>query len=356
MPPQYWPQTALLHDHLDGSRPLLNILPELHLLSRKEYPFDPWASHHEQVKKWFKDPQVDIVKKFSITTGGMQSVETIVLAAKTYVQTRARQGFKYCEVTIAPQYHVLGGLSIQEVIGALIEGVKEGEKEHPKIEVNLLASVGREVEPEKAVELVEAFAECDRNYVVGVGLVCDEGGNPPEKHDPMFRRAHKLGMKTDCHAGEWCHLPKPFVGIKVIDTPTWREYQRVLMRNVYTAVFQLGADRISHAIPLAYDHSTFRGEVLKRVLEKNIPVLGCPGSNYDSGLIPNMTYLGIRRLLELGVEYSIHPDDDLFQPDLDEVFQRCNDEYRFIEEEKKQLLANPWLSRFGNRKNHPTQT
>ena len=101
-----WNQTATLHDHLDGSRPLLDILPELHRLSGIEYRFNPARDHFEQVQRWFKDPQIDIVKKFGVTTGVMQTPETLRLAAKTYVLYRAQQGLKYCEATIAPQYHV----------------------------------------------------------------------------------------------------------------------------------------------------------------------------------------------------------------------------------------------------------
>ncbi len=207
----YWPQTALLHDHLDGSRPLLKIMPELARLSGEKYLFDPTRDHHGQIKRWFSDPQIDIVKKFSVTTGVMQTPETIMLAARQYVRYRALQGFKYCEATIAPQYHVFKGLTEEEAVQAFVEGIKEGEKDFPDVEVNLLFSVGREVSPEEGIRLVEVAAECDRNYVVGVGLVCDEAKDPPEKHEPMFRRAKQLGLKRTCHAGE-CSLPIFFCG------------------------------------------------------------------------------------------------------------------------------------------------
>ena len=48
----------------------------------------------------------------------------------------------------------------------------------------------------------------------------------------------------------------------------------------------------------------------------------------------------------------LNPDDDFFQPELNEVFQMCDDAYRFTDEEKQKLLQNPWLTRFGNRKEH----
>jgi adenosine deaminase len=352
MPASSWPQTALIHDHLDGSRPLLKILPRLTRLSGRTYRFNPSLHHHNQVRDWFKDPQIDIVRKFSVTTGVMQSIETIVLAAKTYVEVRAQQGLKYCEATIAPQYHVFGGLSIREVVEAFIEGIQLGELEFPDIEVNLLFAVGREVEPEKGVELVEIANQCNKNYVVGISLVCDEGAHPPEKHEPMFRRAKQLGFKTTCHAGEWCHLPVPFKSQSPEINELIRKYQRILLQNMYTAVYQLEVDRIGHAIPLAYDNVLFRGQLLNTIIKNGIAIEGCPGSNLDSGLIPHTTYLGIRKLLKLGVMYSINPDDDLFMPDINETFRMCDDEYQFTEEEKRKLLRNPWLSRFGNRKEH----
>lgn len=102
-----WPQKAVLHDHLDGSVTLVPILPKLFELSGKKYPFDPLGDIRGDMAKLFKDPQINIVQKFSNTTGVMQSKETLSLAAESYVRVRAQQGLEYCEATVAPQYHVL---------------------------------------------------------------------------------------------------------------------------------------------------------------------------------------------------------------------------------------------------------
>lgn len=335
----HWPQKALLHDHLDGSNTLVPILPRLFELSGKKYPLDPFGDVHIDMAKLFKDPQIDIVQKFSNTTGVMQSRETLSLAAENYVRVRNLQGLEYCEATIAPQYHVFGGLTEKEVIEALIEGIKKGETNLPNLEVNILFTVGREVSSEEAVRLVNFAGECDRNYVVGIGLVCDESAHPPEKHRAMFKRAKELGFKTTCHAGEWCHHP--------FQKPDWKRDRDWLLRNIRIAVYDLEVDRLGHAIPLAYDRYLIRA-----VLERNICVEGCPASNLSSSLIPNTQYLEIRELLEAGILYSLNTDDDLFMPNLDEVFQICNDEYYFTEEEKAKLINNAWLSRFGNRKDH----
>ncbi len=336
----YWQQEVLLHDHLDGSFTLASVIPQLFELSGKKYPFNRHGDVHNDIAKLFKDPHINIVDKFSNTTGVMQSRETLSLAAENYVRVRARQGFKYCEATIAPQYHIFGGLTIAEVVESLIEGIKSGESKFTDIEVNLLFTVGREVSSEEAVRLINIANECDRDYVVGIGLVCDEAANPPEKHTLMFKRAKELGFKTTCHAGEWCHLHP--------QKPDWERDKNWLIRNIRVAIYDLQVDRIGHAIPLAYDPF-----LVDAIVERKIGIEGCPGSNLVSGLIPNTSYLKVRDLLKAGVLYSLNPDDDLFMPSLSEVFQMCNDEYHFTDEEKKKLLLNPWLTRFGNRKRVP---
>lgn len=331
-------QTVLLHDHLDGSYPLMAVLPELFRLSGKEYPFrGNLKEQHAAVKAIFANPQIDIVERFSNTTGVMQSRETLTLAAEAYTRVRAEQGFLYCEATVAPQYHTFAGLKEQEVVAALIEGIKRGEERYPEIEVNLLFTVGREVAPEEGMRLAECAAECDRNYVVGIGLVCDEAAHPPEKHISMFKRAKELGFKTTAHAGEWVNVPPA--------EPDPERDRDKLLKNIATAVMDLGVNRVGHAIPLAYSM-----DLMKLVEQWKIGVELCPGSNLTSGLIPNTGYIRIRELLQAGVLCSINPDDDLFLPDYFETMELCNKEYAFTAAELEEFNRNAWLTRFGKRK------
>lgn len=323
-----------LHDHLDGSRPLLRVLPQLFEISKKKWPFNSEEPLFDQVKRLFKDPQIDIVQKFANTTGVMQTRETLSLAAEAYVLGRAQEGYYYCEAIIAPQYHTFGGLSVPEVLDALVEGIKRGEKQHPRIEVNLLASVGREVSSKEAVELVYQFAESDRKYVPGVNLVCDEAAHPPEKHLDMFEVAKERGFMTSCHAGEWVKVPHDF-----------KRDRKKLLRNIGMAVYALRADRVGHATALAFSQ-----DLVCHIAENNIGVEGCPGSNLDSGLIRDVGELKIRDLLQREVLYSLNQDDDLFMPTLEEVVALCDESYAFTSVEKDRMALNAWKTRFGRRK------
>jgi adenosine deaminase len=335
--PGNWPQTALLHDHGDGSKTVLSKLQELYKLAGLQFPLQGSSSLPElyiKVRRWFHNSNIDIVKRFGLVTNVLQQHRSLVLFAQNYVSERAQQGYTYCEMTIAPQYHTKKGLTEKEVVSALIEGIKLGEKEYPKIEVNILFSIGREVASEEAVSLVNIAGECDRDYVVGIGLVCNEAAHPPEKHAAMFRRAKELEFYTTCHAGEW-----------VDNNPDFERDLPLLLKNIRTAVVDLGVNRVGHATALAYD-----SELIKRVVDNQIGIEGCPGSNFDSGLIPDTACLKIRELLEANVIYSLHPDDDLFLPDLETTFALCDKEYRFTEEEKQKLLRNAWTAKFGGRK------
>lgn len=333
-----WGQEVLLHDHLDGTKALMPVLRRLFEMSGRAYPFgkngnDEWG----EVKAVFQNPHINIPERFSNTTGVMQSRETLALAAESYTRARAEQGFRYCEATIAPQYHVFSGLTEEEIISTLIDGIKAGEEKYPEIEVNLLFTVGREVSPEEGVRLVETAARCDRNYVVGIGLACNEDQHPPEKHVPMFRRAKELGFKTTAHAGEWVNIHPA--------KPSPERDRDKLLKNILSAMMDLGVNRIGHAIPLAYSP-----DLMKLVKDRGIGIELCPGSNLTCGLIPNMSYLRIRGLLRAGVLCSINPDDDLFLPDLDETFELLQKEYNFSDEELRQFNRNAWKTRFGRRK------
>ena len=155
----------------------------------------------------------------------------------------------------------------------------------------------------------------------------------------MFRRATELDLKKACHADEWVHHSN--------QEPNFRKDLPLLLKNAWTAVFNLQIDRGEHFRSLAYDH-----ELTKIIIDKSIAITGCPSSYITSELLPNndVRHLMLRELLDKGVLYSINPDDDLFMEDVHETFERCDDAYHFTQDEKTKLRMNAWNSRFGRRK------
>lgn len=334
--------------HLDGSRALFSILPYIHTLSGKKYPFNQWARHHGQIIDWFSDVHRDIVEKFKITTGVMQNPVSIFTAAEEYVVYYARKGFESLKPTLAPQYCVYGDkytpnglLTEKDVAEILIAGMKEGQERVKRemgrdIKVQLLFGIGREISSDESVRLVRVAARCDPEDIAGITLVCNEPQNPPEKHLEAFMLAKSLGIRERrCHV-EWVkdrldeekNTPEKIL-------KNYEEDKPQLRRNLETVIFKLEATHIDHAFSLP-EHDDLIDEVAKR----EIGITVCPGSSMFTKLINEVGILQLRKLLERGVRLSLDSDDDLFMMDLDEVFQLCNDFYRFTTEEIQQLNQN----------------
>ena len=348
MSAQYSGIDILLHDHLDGAFPLNSSLVPLYVLNRLPIPIG--TNLVNKVLNNFRDPHADILQAFSHVISLMQSWETIFYAAKNHVIIRARQGIKYDEFMLAPQYHLQGEFkeeakidpvrAMARVIEAVVAGIKAAEEEYPKIEANFLVAIGRELDPNQAMKVLQAVETSDRDYVVGFNLVCDESQHPPEKHIATYEYAAAAEINADCHVAEWVRRPN--------QKPDFERDLPALLRNLRTAFLRLkNLKRAGHCTALGYDP-----EMMKFAIDHNIGITYCPGSNLQGGNIPNIKALRLRYVLGAGVLASINPDDDFFQPNIHQVSQMCDDEYRFNKEERNKLRLNAWNTRFGHRKQH----
>lgn len=343
MPTPYWPQTALLHDHGDGANPLGNILIQLQMMAGMKV--DPRQDYAQIYRQRFSDVHSNIIEAFSHINKLLQTWDALYLAMWNHVTNRAKQGFLYNEVMFAPQYHCLGGLTPKKVVEALVAGIKKAEEDYPDMEANLLFAIGRELRPQKAIKLLRILEQCDRRYVVGANIVCDENKFPPERHRKTIEYALNTEINLEVHVSEWICRPKQAPNFKR-DLPMLIKNLRVVL-DLFSRFKSKAKRRLGHAIALAYDE-----ELINFVVDEQIGVTGCPGSNFQGCNIPNLGTLRIEEMLDRGVLWSMNPDDDFFQPNLTQVFQMCNNEYRFTQEEKQKLLKNPWLSKFGNRKEY----
>lgn len=354
MPAPYCGIDCLLHDHVDGAFPIGAILPWLYIRNGKIVPRGVDLARVVRAK--FLNPHADILEAFSHTTGLLQDNDTIYEAVKNHVVIRARQGIQYDELMLAPQYHLFGEFSNEakldpikamwRVIDSVVAGIQDGEATCPGIEANLIVAIGRELPWEKAIEVLKAVERSNRNYAVGWNLVCDESAFPPELHAKTFEYAESAEINTDMHASEWVRKPEQAPDFDR-DLPILIGNLRTVM-NMYMNSKSKTKKRIGHGIALPY-----AGDLMAVARDLGIGITGCPGSNLQGGNIPNLLALKIREMLKFGILWSMNPDDDFFQPNINETYQVCNDVYRFTPEDKQQMRRNAWLTRFGNRKPLP---
>ncbi len=343
------------HDHMDGAICVLSILEDLYKLSGLELPkevrdYQNLAELKDNLRRWYASPQIDIERKFRIVTNVMQNPDTLFLIAENHVRVRAAQGLRYVDAICAPEYAVRGdkksaaNLTVKEGIAALIEGIKSGEKKYPGIEVNLVCAFDRSNTPERAVELVDIFSECDRDYVVATDMVCDEATYGPQIHIPAFKRAKERGLRRNCHAAEWVKNRPD--GEKETAEQIMRNFQEDLpgrLVNLRTALFELEADFINHGLGLFLDR-----QLMEFMAKRKIGVSVCPGNYIASKLVPRVDAIGIPILLEAGVPVVIDVDDDLMFDGIEPVVKMCG----LAPEQVSKLNRNAWMTRPGNRKQH----
>lgn len=151
------------------------------------------------------------------------------------------------------------------------------------IRCGLIITIVRERGPDEAEQRVrEAIASGDCG-VVGIDLAGDEQNYPPALFTRAVGQARGAGLGITVHAGE-------FAG----------------PASIWTAVYQLGAQRIGHGIRSADD-----ADLLDYLRDHRVALEICPTSNLSLGLCSSMEALPLRRLMDAGVPVTVNSDDPL---------------------------------------------
>jgi len=146
---------VLLHEHLDGGlRPstLIELADEIGYVGLPTH--DPG-----ELATWFKPAPgqgdrslVRYLEAFDHTVAVMQTAVAIERIAAESVEDLAADGIVYAEVRFAPEQHLQGGLTLDEVVDAAVAGVNRASEERP-IVVGLLLSAMRQAA--RSVEIAE---------------------------------------------------------------------------------------------------------------------------------------------------------------------------------------------------------
>ena len=193
-----------LHDHLDGGlrpRTVLELAEPVGL----QLPADDEAG----LAAWFSKQSdsgelVEYLKTFDLTIGVMQTREGLVRVAREFVEDLAADGVIWGEIRWAPEQHLARGLSLDETVEAVQEGLDQG--------VDAAASTGHRI---RVGQLVTAMRQNDRSQeiaelalrhrdrgVVGFDIAGPEKGFPPSRFREAFDFLLRESFPVTVHAGE----------------------------------------------------------------------------------------------------------------------------------------------------------
>jgi len=193
-----------LHDHLDGGlRP--QTIVELSESIGHKLP----RTNAADLAIWFSEQcnsgsLVKYLETFEHTVAVMQNKEGLERVAYEAVLDLAREGVIYAELRWAPEQHLNGGLSLDQTVEAVQDGLERGMEEVANrggfIRTGQIISAMRHAD--RSLEIAELAVRHRNNGVVGFDIAGPEKGFLPSRHKVAFDYLASELFPVTVHAGE----------------------------------------------------------------------------------------------------------------------------------------------------------
>jgi adenosine deaminase len=283
---------VLLHDHLDGG---LRPATIVELARERGYSALP-TSDPGELGAWFRrgaDRQnLELyLEGFAHSVGVMQSRDALVRVAAECVEDLASDGIVYAEVRFAPELHLEDGLTLDEAVEAVLEGVRIGSAGRP-ITVGTLLTAMRTAA--RSLEIAELAVRHRDEGVVGFDIAGAEAGYPPSRHLDAFHYIARENFHFTIHAGEGFGLP-----------------------SIWEALQWCGAERLGHGVRIVDDITVqpngrvALGRLAAYVRDRRIPLEMCPTSNVHTGAVASIREHPIDLLRRLRYRVTVNTDNRL---------------------------------------------
>src|SRR5690606_14080693 len=194
------------------------------------------------------------------------------------------------EVRMAPELCLKAGLTLQEVLDAILKGFEEGSK-GTDLTIGTICSAMRTAA--MSLQIAElAVANRDRG-VVGFDIAGAEAGYPPTRHLDAFQYVMRENFHSTIHAGEAFGLP-----------------------SIWEAVQYCGAARLGHGVRIVDDitgepGADQLGRLAAYVRDRRICLELCPTSNVNTGVCASIAEHPIGLLRRLRFRVTLNTDNRL---------------------------------------------
>ena len=284
---------VLLLDHLDGGVRPETVVDIAREIGYAELP----APDAPTLAKWFRDSADSgslerYLETFAHTVAVMQTADGLARVAREAAEDLADDGVVYAEIRWAPEQHTEDGLSLDEVVDAVLAGFREGEQaaaERGKsIRVGAIATAMRHAARSREIaELAVAYRD---KGIVGFDIAGAEAGFPPTRHLDAFEYLRRENFHFTIHAGEAFGLP-----------------------SIWEAIQWCGTDRLGHGVRIVDDITAggALGRLAQYVRDKRIPLEMCPSSNVQTGAAESIAEHPIGLLRKLQFRVTVNTDNRL---------------------------------------------
>jgi adenosine deaminase len=288
---------VLLHDHLDGG---LRASSVVELALQTGYDALP-TTDVDALGRWFRAAASSgslerYLETFAHTVAVMQTPQALSRVAAECAEDLAADGVVYAEVRYAPEQHVERGLTLEQVVEAVLEGFAEGERRAAaagrRIRVGTLLTAMRHAA--RSQEIAELTIRYRDQGVVGFDIAGAEAGFPPTRHLDAFEYLRRENSHFTIHAGEAFGLP-----------------------SIWEALQWCGADRLGHGVRIIDDievdgqGAVRLGRLASYVRDVRVPLEMCPSSNVQTGAAASIAEHPLGLLRRLSFRVTVNTDNRL---------------------------------------------
>src|SRR6201996_631641 len=222
---------------------------------------------------------LDFLRTYDLAASVIRTGEDYRDITYEYLGACAAGGAIYVELTASPDHARLVGLSDEEHLEAIAQGIDDARREMG-IEGRILISAVRNFGVEQALQVAEYAAGHPHPYVVGFSMAGDEAGFPAGDFAEVFQIAAGAGLGCTIHAGEWAGA------------------------DSVRAALSLPVTRISHGVRAIEDPS-----VVAELVARGTVLECCPTSNVVLGVYPSYEDHPLPALRSAGVRVTLGSDD-----------------------------------------------
>ena len=227
---------------------------------------------------------VHFLSVYEAATSVLKTPEDYARLTKAVLEESAANDVIYSETFLSPDF--CGGSDVgawREYLHAIQEAANEAERDYGIILRGVVTCI-RHFGPENAKAAALCAAETAGDWITGFGIAGDEMKGKPKYFVYSFDMAREAGLRLTAHAGEWGGA-----------------------QSVADAVNDLRVERIGHGVHAINDLA-----LVDKLVENEITLEVCPGSNVTLGVYPSLAKHPIEKLRERGVKVTVSTDDPPF--------------------------------------------
>ncbi len=307
-----------LHVHLDGS---LRVSTVRELAAGREMGLD--LSTDENVRRVCEVPEdcaslEQYLRVFDITLQLMQDAADLARVAYELAVDAHAENVRYMEVRYSPMLHLEKGLTTDEVVAAVQEGLDLARRQFGILCGQIICGI-RHMSASSSLELAHLAVRWKGRGVVGFDLAGAERDFPAKDHLEAFYTVLNHNINITIHAGEAFGAA-----------------------SIHQALHYCRAHRIGHGTHLNEDP-----ELMAWVNDHRIPVEVCLASNLQTKAVPDYQSHPIRQFIADGLRVTLNTDNRLVSATtVTNEYNLAVKHYGLNEDEVLTLVINGFKSAF----------